>query len=912
MKLVGRYRKIVGERLVLLALIVGVLYWLFDALMEVLLYHEPNLLNRILPPDANVISMRALVVCLMLIVSLYAQMVLAERHKAEAALRQSEEKYRAIFESFLDIYYRTNMDGQITIISPSVKGRTGWEPHELVGKPVTAIFKNPDRQKEIIRRLVEQGTMVDYELEIVRKDGSRMDASLNSQIVRGEGGEFIAVDGVLRDITERKRVAEELQHAKEAAENANRELTKANQQLEEAIVMAREMAKRAEIASQAKSEFLANMSHEIRTPMNGIIGMTELALETDLTTDQREYLNMVRSSADALLGLINDILDFSKIESGHLTLESINFSLRATVEATAESMAVLSHNKGLELAVEILPDVPDNLVGDPGRLRQIIVNLVGNAIKFTEQGEVVIRAALESETEQVVRLHFTVRDTGIGIPPEKMDAIFESFTQVDSSTARRYGGTGLGLSISRQLVKLMDGKIWVESTPGAGSTFHFIVQLLIQEGKPITAPGRDLHLEGIRALVVDDNGTNRRILRDLFTGWGLSVTEVESGPGAIDILGPHRKGVNGFRLMVLDSQMPGMDGFTLVRRLKETDSLRDITVIMLTSAGRRGDAARCRELGISGYLVKPVKQADILDAVMLALGWPRATKGEPAVITSHTLREVRKMLKILLAEDNPVNQKLAVKILERRGYSVAIAENGAVALERWKKEPFDLILMDVQMPEMDGFEATARIRQGEQKTGRHIPIVAMTAHALKGDRERCLQAGMDGYVAKPIQREELFAAIEKLTSPTGAESPVEAAPAPQSAAAEIPPLNMDAALQRFEGDREFLLELWGEFLDYAAAELQVMHECRANGDAKRFERSAHSIKGAAANLEAEGMRAHALKLEEAGREGRMAAAQDELGRLEQERTRLQAYFEQVKKATSGGGSAVDATTLSRG
>jgi PAS domain S-box-containing protein len=899
MKLIGLYRKVVGERLVLLALVVGAVYWLFDALMEVLLYHEPNLLHRILPPDANVISMRVLVICLMLIVALYAQTVLAERRKAESALRRSEEKYHAIFDSFLDVYYRADMDGQITIISPSVTGCAGYEPRELIGKPVTAIFKNPDEQKIIIQRLVEHGSMVDFELEVIRKDGSVMDASLNGQIVRGERGEYVAIDGVLRDITERKQVEDELQLAKEAAENANSELTKANQQLEEAIVMAREMAKRAEIASNAKSEFLANMSHEIRTPMNGIIGMTELALETDLTPDQREYLNMVRSSADALLGLINDILDFSKIESGHLTLENINFGLRSTVESTAESMAVLSHTKGLELAVEILPEVPDSLVGDPGRLRQIIVNLTGNAIKFTERGEVVIKAALESETDDASVLHFTVRDTGIGIPPDKLDAIFESFTQADSSTARRYGGTGLGLSISRQLVKLMDGSIWVESSPGVGSTFHFTVQFHLQAGKQVSTPGRDVNLEGIRALVVDDNTTNRRILHDLFTGWGLSVTEVDSGSGAMETISHTRGTDGGFRLMVLDSQMPGMDGFTLIKKLKEDDSLRETTVIMLTSAGRRGDAAKCRELGISGYLVKPVKQADILDAVMLALGRPRTIKGETAVITSHTLREVREMLKILLAEDNPVNQKLAVKILERRGYSVVIAENGAAAVGLWEKDPFDLILMDVQMPEMDGFEATARIREKEKASGRHIPIVAMTAHALKGDKERCLEAGMDGYVAKPIQREELFAAIEKATSSKTDEPTTADAPSGTAGEAGAPPIDVEAALQRFEGDREFLMEILGEFLDYVPGEVQVLRECRENGDSKRFERSAHSIKGAAANLEVEALRAAALKLEEAGREGRMGSSEELIAQLELEYGRLKTYFAGMKDAVLG-------------
>ncbi len=772
---------------------------------------------------------------------------ITERRRAEQTLRESETLKGAILESSLDSIITMDHQGRIIEFNPSAEKTFGFQREDVLGRELAETIIPPSLRETHRRGLAHylatgEGPVIGKRIEMTarRADGSEFPVELAiSTIHLGGPPKFTAY---LRDITERKRGEHELQRAKEAAEGANR----------------------------AKSEFLANMSHEIRTPLNGIIGMTELVLDTPLSTEQREYLEMTRASAETLLTVVNDILDFSKIEAGKLDLDRVEFNLSQSIGETMKTLALRAHQKGLELAFRVPREVRDVVVGDPTRLRQIIINLVGNAIKFTDEGEVTLAVEPEAETAEEALLRFAVNDTGIGIPEEKQRQIFEAFVQADGSTTRKFGGTGLGLAISSQLVHMMGGRIWVESELGRGSTFYFTARFGLPKAAPERpAPEEPVNLRDMPVLVVDDNATNRRILEEILTGWQMKPALAEGGWTALAAMERAKDLDKPFPLVLIDAQMPDMDGFTLAERIRNDSRLAGATVMMLTSAGQRGDAARCRQLGIVAYLVKPIKQSELLEAILTALG-KRPPEREPAsLITRHSLREARQKLRILLAEDNAVNRELAVRLLEKRGHSVVTARNGREALATLEAQPFDLVLMDVQMPEVDGFEATRLIREKEKTSGGHLPIVAITAHAMKGDRDRCLEAGMDGYVSKPIEPRTLIETIEGLV-PGLAPSELSAAPEMSGDGA----LDRAAVLARVDNDLQLLADLTKLFLDESPRLLAAVREAVERQEAGTLERAAHTLKSAVGNFGARAAFHAAWALEKMARQGDLSHAPD--------------------------------------
>jgi two-component system sensor histidine kinase/response regulator len=794
---------------------------------------------------------------------------ITERKKTEEALRKSEHRYRSYIELTNQLAWVTNNDGGIVVDIPDWRKYTGQSYEEIKGLGWSKVIHPDDveRVMQVWQQAVKTRSAYEAEYRIRRFDGIYRYFLARGIPVFNQEGTIQEWVGTCIDVTELKKTEENLRGSMKEAEEANR----------------------------LKSQFLANMSHEIRTPMNAIIGMTGIMLDTNLSDEQREYLRIVKESSYSLLGLLDDILDLSKIEAGRVELENIDFDLRTMVEGVIDNLITRASSKELELACSIDSAVPPFLRGDPARLRQTLINLGGNAIKFTEKGEVVIQVELQAETEEHATLLFSVTDTGIGIPEDKTAKIFESFTQADGSTTRKYGGTGLGLSISKRLVELMQGEIGVESQPGKGSRFWFTVNLEKQKGLKEILPPVVCNPQGCRILVVDDNQTNRTILTKMLESFKCVPQAVESGKKAIQILKQNYNQKDPFDLILLDMQMPEMDGEETLRLIQSDPLIKRIPVVILTSIGQRGDTARLEALGAAGYLPKPVKQSQLYDTLITILSKKKAQAEswlDPIITSDIVSKQKRQEIRLLVAEDNPTNQKLAVTLLKRAGFSVEAVDNGKLVMEALKEKAYDLVFMDVQMPEMDGLEATRAIREMEGER-QHTPIIAMTAHVMKGDRERCLEAGMDDYISKPIEPKVMFSAIEKWIKPTDKKDrtlPVNQ-PKKGEPVKDIP-LDMETTLKRFDGDKEFFKELMLEFLDHIPKQIQALNEAVKKGDAKLIEMEAHTIKGAAGNLGANNLADSALRLEQLGRTGNLDGGDNLIADLQKELKRLDEYARQ--------------------
>jgi PAS domain S-box-containing protein len=785
---------------------------------------------------------------------------ISEAHKD---IQRREAESRSIIESSPSGMLLVDAQGTIVMLNRRAASLFGYDRSQLLGESLEILIPEELRAHHVelrqayVKAPVVRSMGMGRDLFGQRKDGSQVPIELGLHPIQTAGGPCVLA-GIV-DLTERKRAEDELRQAKDEAE----------------------------AASRAKSEFLANMSHEIRTPMNGIMGMTELLLGTPISKDQQEYLKLVYQSAESLLSVINDILDYSKIEAGKLMLDPHEFDLRDAIGDTLQTLGIRAAEKGLELVYQVQSNVPDCLIGDVGRIRQILVNLVGNALKFTEEGEVLVDIQLQSQNDNdnEVVLHVQVKDTGIGIPTEKQKSIFESFTQAEGSTTRKYGGTGLGLTISRQLVICMGGKIWLDSQPGEGSTFHFTTRLALGSEQRDIDSGTLETLKDLPVLVIDDNNTNRRILGEMLQSWEMQGMLAESGKHGLEIIAT-ASAQQPIKLVLLDMMMPDMDGLEVAEQLRERYGEQGPHILVLSSAGQHAIAKEDVErLNIERVLLKPLKQSELLDAITRVFG--AATRDPLPALTIEQLPDNRQPMKLLLAEDGVVNQRVAINLLEERGHQVVLATDGQEALDAHAREPFDAILMDVMMPNMDGFEATRLIRAREQESGAHIPIIAMTANAMKGDREQCLEAGMDNYISKPVRSQELFATVEEFaanTDPAPANSPQKAVSPTGPSSDDV--FDSGAFSELVGGDVALMKELVGLFQSETKQLLAKIGTALQTSDLDSFNQVSHLLKGHVGNYRGKRASLAVSRLNQLARDGDLEQADAALKECEQEITCL--------------------------
>jgi PAS domain S-box-containing protein len=846
----------IWDHMVLIGIALALFYTVFESILYIFLSYDVDFFQRLFGPDMSAIWSRIAILCLFLIFGSHAQFTINQRSAAEAALRESEEKFRNIIE--------TAPDGYFTFFNDSMCKILGYSRDELAAmnqrKSMDEI--NASNLTNIFNKVLETRLptkSVDWVL--TNKDGSKRFVESSVSLINDPKGEPIGFGVFVRDATQRQR-AEALYREKLAAE----------------------------AASQSKSEFLASMSHEIRTPLNAIIGLVELMLSSDLPPDQREDLDVVKSSAYSLLSIINNILDFSKIEAGKLEFEQSPFSLRQFMDESMKIMGIKSHEKGIELAYRIVPGVPDHLSGDAARLRQVLLNLIDNAIKFTDEGEVIVYVAAHSQTDDEVFLHISVVDTGIGIPVDKQRAIFSAYDQADVTTSGRYGGTGLGLAVSAQLVHLMGGTIKIKSQPGHGSRFRFTARFIRQHDRQ-ARQDEAFHPElgGLRVLVVDDNRSSRKILKEILELHKMDLVQASGAKETMDILLKSQAEGTPFDLILLDSDMPEKDGFALAGAIKR-QKISDAGIIMMLTFPHFKRKAELEELGIKTGVLKPVGPLELVSVILDLLGIAKPAPVIEDRTPQPVIRVPARSLKILVAEDTPFNQKYILRLLERWNHQITLVENGRQALEAFKRETFDIVLMDVQMPEMDGLEATRKIRELEYGMGneiekdsnfksefrdpkseiKRVPIISMTAHVIKGDRERCLEVGMDEYVSKPIDSDKLFEAIEKLTRVSGTMKPAPAEPVIADSS---------LLLKAFDGDWDFLKEVVEVFIDDYPRLIDNLQQSFEEGDCDTFMRSAHSLKGMLKNFRAETAAEIAFDLEKKGKATDLQGVRADIDRL---------------------------------